>query len=65
MKPRFKLIGEDGNVLNLIGLTRKALREHGEQYLLDCFEKGIRKIQRDGGSYDDVLKLIMQFVEVE
>ena len=65
MKPRCKLIGENGNVFNLIGLTRKALREHGEQYLLYCFEKDIRKIQRDGGTYDDVLRLIMEYVEVE
>lgn len=39
MKPKCKLIGENDNVFNLITLTRKALREHGEQYLIDSFEK--------------------------
>ncbi|SHO53159.1 hypothetical protein SAMN02745220_04969 [Desulfopila aestuarii DSM 18488] len=65
MKPKCKLIGENDNVFNLLALTRKALREHGKQYLLDCFEKDISKIQRNGGTYDDVLRIIMQYVEVE
>ena len=65
MKPKCKLIGENGNVFNLIGHTRKALKEHGEQYLLDCFEKDIKNIQRNGGTYDDVLRIIMLYVEVE
>ena len=65
MKPPCKLIGENGNVFNLIAIVRNTLETHGleqeqEQFLLD-----LKNIQETGGSYDDVLALIMGYVEVE
>jgi len=65
MKPACKLIGQNGNVFNLIGIVKKTLKtnglaQEGEQFLLE-----LKKIQETGGSYDDVLVLIMKYVEVE
>jgi hypothetical protein len=65
MKPACKLIGQNGNVFNLIGITRKTLKSHGLQQELDQFDQRFNEIRENGGSYDDVLNLITEFVEVE
>jgi len=65
MKPPCKLIGQNGNVLNLIGITRRTLKEYGLQQELDQFDQRFNEIKENGGSYDDVLNLISEFVEVE
>lgn len=61
MKPKCKLTGTDGNIFNLIGLARKALREAGQK------ELGKEMTSRIYGaeSYDKVLQIIMEYVEVE
>ena len=65
MKPPCKLIGQNGNVFNLIGITRKTLKEYGLQQELDQFDQRFTEIKENGGSYDDVLNLISEFVDVE
>ena len=65
MKPPCKLIGQNGNVFNLIAIVRKTLKQHGLTEELEQFQLDLKKIQETGGSYDDVLALIMEFVEVE
>lgn len=65
MKPACKLIGQNGNVFNLIGITRKTLKSHGLQQELKQFDQRFNDIRESGGSYDDVLNLITEFVEVE
>ena len=65
MKPVCKLIGENGNVFNLIGIVRNTLKEYALEEELCKFDAELKKIQETGGSYDDVLILIMRFVEVE
>ena len=61
MKPVCKLTGEDGNIYNLIGIASRALKSAGEP------EKAEEMKQRvlNSGSYDEALRVIMEFVEVE
>ena len=56
-----KLIGEDGNVLNVIGRTSKALQRAG---LKDEFKEFVDRAFK-AGSYDEVLRLVMEYCEVE
>ena len=60
-KPTVKLVGENGNVFNVIGLTKRALRAAGRHDLADEFLAKAFK----AGSYDEVLRLVMQYCEVE
>ena len=60
-KPTCKLIGEDGNVFNLIGLASRALKKAGlpeqaKELTSKCF---------GAGSYDEALNIIMEYVDVE
>ena len=59
-KPRCRLIGEDGNVFNVIGLVSRALKQadmRGEarRFTTEAF---------GAGSYDEVLVLAQKYVEV-
>jgi hypothetical protein len=59
-KPVCKLIGTDGNVFSIIGRVRKALRESGQEGRAREFvERAYRS-----GSYEEVLQLCMEYVEV-
>ena len=60
-KPVVKLIGQDGNVFNLIGIVSKqmkkaGLRDEANKFVHEAF--GV-------GSYNEVLVLIQQYCEVE
>ena len=56
-----KLIGEDGNVFNVIGRTQKALRRAGlEDEAKEFVDRAFK-----AGSYDKVLRLVMEYCEVE
>lgn len=55
-----KLIGEDGNVFNLIGIVSKALKKAGEKNLADEFVKEVTS----SGSYEEALCVIMNYVHV-
>jgi hypothetical protein len=58
-KPKISLIGQDGNVFNLIGIARKALRLQG---------LGNDKLMcgrcMAAESYHHVLRIIMEYCEV-
>lgn len=59
-KPVCKLIGEDSNVFSIIGLVQKALKKAGQSDKAKEFgEKAF-----NSGSYDEVLRLSMEYVEV-
>ena len=64
MKPECRLIGENGNVFNLIGIVRRTLKEHKMEEELSWFDTDLKKIQETGGTYDDVLALFMDYVDV-
>lgn len=59
-KPVCKLVGTDGNVFAIIGRVREALRRAGQG------ERASEFVQRAfrAGSYDEVLRLCMDYVEV-
>jgi len=59
-KPRCKLVGKDGNVFNVIGLVRRALIKAGQQDAAKEFVQRAFKAR----SYDEVLVLCMEFVDV-
>lgn len=59
-KPECKLIGEDGNVFNVIGRVSKSLKRAGMKEAADEFmQKAF-----SSGSYDEVLRLAMEYVEI-
>lgn len=60
-KPRCKLIGEDGNIFNLIGIAARALRKAG---LADKATEMSEKVMQSK-SYTEALSVIMEYVEVE
>lgn len=57
-----KLVGEDGNAYNLIGIVMKALRKAGiekdevNEFSEECF---------NSPSYDELLKTLMRWVTIE
>ena len=56
-----KLIGENGNVFNVIGRTSRALKKAG----LEDEAKEFKDRAFKAGSYDEVLRLVMEYCEVE
>lgn len=59
-KPKCKLIGEDGNVFNIIGLVSAALKKAGQPDKAKEFTSKAFAAQ----SYDHVLTLAEEYVEV-
>ncbi len=60
-KPKCKLIGEDGNIFNLIGIASRTLRRAGlEEEAKEMVDKVFKS-----ESYDKALRIIMEYVEVE
>ena len=60
-KPTCSLIGQDGNVFNLIGLASKALKkanhpDQAKEMTTKCF---------GSGSYDEALCIISEYVDIE
>jgi hypothetical protein len=61
MKPRVKLIGEDGNIFSIMGRVTKALKREG------LFEQAKEYSNRifNCGSYSEALSITMEYVDVE
>lgn len=64
MKPKCKLVGKNGNVFNLIAIVRKVLKEEASTEELKRFDADLADLQQNGGTYDDVLILFHDFVEI-
>jgi hypothetical protein len=60
-KPRCKLIGQDGNVFNLIGIARRILSRAGQEDRA----KEMSERCMSSGSYDEALGIIQEYVDVE
>lgn len=60
-KPTVKLINEDGNVFSIIGKVQRALNRAGQQ------DKAAEFVDKafSTKSYDEVLQLLRDYVEVE
>lgn len=61
MKPKCKLIGEDGNIFNLIGIASKVLKKNGLKNKASEMKDKAFQAQ----SYEEALSIIMEYVEVE
>jgi hypothetical protein len=60
-KPEAKLIGEDGNIFNLMGIASRALKEANQKY------KAVEmadKIISTAKSYHEALAIISEYVEI-
>ena len=60
-KPKCKLIGEDGNIFNLMGIASGTLKKAG---LKEQAEEMIERIQ-NSGSYYEALGIIMEYLDVQ
>jgi AmiR/NasT family two-component response regulator len=60
-KPKCKLIGEDGNIFNLMGIASRTLKRAG---LKKQAEEMVDRITKSK-SYEEALGIIMEYVEVE
>lgn len=60
MKPKCKLIGENGNIFNLMSIASKTLKETGmEEEAKEMIERII-----NSRSYIEALAIISEYVEV-
>ena len=59
MKPKCKLIGEDGNIFNLCGIARRVLKR--EKMYDEADEMADRVVKAE--SYDDALSIIGEYVD--
>ena len=61
LKPAAVLIGENGNIFNLMGIAARVLKEAGMQ---DQAEEMVAKVT-SSQSYDEALRVLMEYVEIE
>ncbi|MFA9399442.1 MAG: hypothetical protein ACERKV_14405 [Clostridiaceae bacterium] len=60
LKPRCKLLGGDGNIFYILGRVSITLKESGEyDKAKECSDRVMAS-----GSYDEALRIIMEYVEV-
>ncbi len=60
-KPKCKLVGENGNIFNLIGIASRTLKDAGlEEQAAEMTERIFKS-----ESYDKALQIITEYVEVE
>ena len=59
-KPKCKLIGEDGNIFNLMGIASKTLKEAG---LIEEAKEMVEKVT-SSDSYLEALAIISEYVEI-
>ena len=60
-KPVVKLIGEDGNIFNLLGICIRALKKNGQRYLVP---EMVEKVT-SSNSYDEALAALLDYVDVK
>ena len=59
-RPKLKLVGQDGNAFNILGLARRAALKAGwPKEKLDAFLKECM-----GGNYDNLLKVVQEYFDV-
>ena len=58
-KPKVQLVGQNGNVFNLLGICTRALKQAGQ-------EEKAKELQNrilSSGSYDEALVLMLEYVD--
>lgn len=61
MKPRCKLVGENGNIFNLMGIASRTLKRAG---LIEEAEEMVDRISKSQ-SYLQALAIISEYVDIE
>jgi hypothetical protein len=61
LKPKCRLVGEDGNIFFVLGRVRQALKASGKN---DQVQEVSERVMASG-SYDEALRIIMEYVDVE
>lgn len=59
-KPKCKLIGEDGNILNLVEIAARTLRRNGKSAQVDEMRSKVYSSE----NYEDALTIIGEYVEI-
>ena len=61
IRPKVKLIGEDGNAFNILGKVQKALKDAGasKEYIEEYVKEA------SAGDYNHLLSTTMKYVDVE
>jgi hypothetical protein len=59
IEPKVKLVGEDGNVFNLLGICVRALKKVGQHEEA----KELQKRVFGCGSYDEALVIMMEYID--
>ena len=60
-RPKCALIGEDGNIFNLMGIASRTLKRNGMQ---EQSKEMIEKITTNAKSYDEALCIISEYVDI-
>jgi hypothetical protein len=60
-KPRCQLVGEDGNIFNLIGIATRTLKREGMRKEASEMEN---RILNGAESYDEALGIIQEYLDV-
>ena len=60
-KPKCALIGEDGNIFNLMGIASRSLTKNGMQ---EEAKEMCNRITNGAKSYDEALMIIDEYVEI-
>ena len=60
-KPKCALIGEDGNIFNLMGIASRTLKRNGMQ---EEAKEMCNRITNGAKSYDEALMIIDEYVEI-
>lgn len=58
--PKANVIEQDGNIFNILGISRKALKEAGVS--LEVSEEMSKRVQ-SAESYEDALNIMQEYVE--
>lgn len=59
LKPKVKLVGQDGNIFNILGIASRALKEAG--YADEAKEMQTEVFASD--SYEEALAIVLQYVD--
>lgn len=59
-KPKCKLVGENGNIYNLMGIAYKALKRNGQE---EEAKEMCNKITTEAKSYEEALCILTDYVE--
>jgi hypothetical protein len=58
-KPKVRLVGQDGNIFNLVGIASKALKRCNQRDKVDSMRDRVFAAQ----SYHEALSIILEYVD--